>query len=179
VDNATKNKYTNIFQPLEKENNEVGRGNDRVREGSVSDASSSRGSRMRDPVTLTPEILAMLERHEPDKVKQAKMLIKHLSGQMTRPSTEEDLEQHLERKAKRETDRLMAAAEAEATTQDKIKQAEAAKQAHNAIVIATFAKRAKDAAIAARASTKNAEAARKAAAAEVETTFADTIAMHE
>ena len=121
VDNATKNKYANRFQPLKEEQSEEGRGSDIVREGSVSDACS----RMRDPTTLTPEILSMLERHEPDKAKQAKLLTKHLSGQRTLPSTEEELQQHLERKAKRETDKLLAAAEAEATRQEKIKQAEA------------------------------------------------------
>jgi hypothetical protein len=74
VDNATKNKYADRFQPLELQQSEEERGSDRVREGSLLDASSSRGSRMRDPVILTPEILAMLERHEPDKAKQAKLL---------------------------------------------------------------------------------------------------------
>jgi hypothetical protein len=33
VDNATENKYTNRFQPLEEEHIEEGRGTDRVREG--------------------------------------------------------------------------------------------------------------------------------------------------
>jgi hypothetical protein len=65
----------------------------------------------------------MLERHEPDKAKQAKLLTKHLSSQRTLPSTEEELQHHLERKAEREGDMLLAAAEAEATMQDKIKQA--------------------------------------------------------
>jgi len=142
VDNATKNKCTNRFEPLEKEQSEEGIGNDIVKEGSIVDASNSKGSRMRDPMTLTPEILAMLERHEPDKAKQAKLLTDYLSGQMTLPSTEEELQQHLERKAKREADKLMVAAEAKAARQDKIKQAKASRQAQNATVIATFAKRA-------------------------------------
>lgn len=64
----------NRFQPLQEERNQGSHDNDRVREGSVSDASNSRGSRMRDPISLTPEILAMLDRHEPDKAKQAKLL---------------------------------------------------------------------------------------------------------
>ena len=69
----------NRFHPLQEERNQGPRDSDRVREGSVSDASSSSGSRMRDPISLTPEILAMLDRHEPDKAKQAKLLIEHLS----------------------------------------------------------------------------------------------------
>ena len=74
---------------------------------------------------------------------------------------------------------LMAATEAEAARQDNIKQAKAYRQAHNATIIATFAKRAKDATIAAGASAKDAAAARKAASAEAETAFVNTIAMQE
>ena len=106
------NSNTSKFQPLEEEHIKEGRDNDRGREGSVSDASSSKGSRMRDPMTLTPEILAMLDRHEKDKAKQAKLLTKHLAGHMTLPSTEEELQENFERKSKREADRLVAAAEA-------------------------------------------------------------------
>jgi len=73
------NHITNRFQTLAEEHNEEDRGSDRVKEGSVSAASSSRGSRMRDPVTLTPEILAMLDRHEPDKVKKNQVAHKALS----------------------------------------------------------------------------------------------------
>ena len=70
----------NRFQPLiEEHSQESGRNNDKIREGSISDASSSRGSRMRDPATLTPEILAMLDSHEPDKSKQTKLLTEHLT----------------------------------------------------------------------------------------------------
>ena len=65
---------------------------------------------MRDPISLTPEILAMLERHEPDKAKQVKLLTEHLSGQRVLTSTEEELQLHLERKAKREAERQLAAA---------------------------------------------------------------------
>jgi hypothetical protein len=40
---------------------------------------------MRDPVTITLEILSMLDKHEPDKSKQAKLLTKHLRGKRTLP----------------------------------------------------------------------------------------------
>ena len=73
---------------------------------------------MRDPVILTPEILSMLDKHEPDKTKQAKLLTEHLAGQRILPSTEEELQQHLERKAKRELDKHIATTEAEALSQD-------------------------------------------------------------
>ncbi len=56
----------------------------------------------------------MLDKHEQDKSKQAKLLTKHLAGQRVLPSTEEELQQHLERKAKRDANRLLAAADAEA-----------------------------------------------------------------
>ena len=54
---------------------------------------------MRDPISLTPEILAMLDKHEPDKAKQAKLLTEHLLGQRVLPSMEEELQLHLERKS--------------------------------------------------------------------------------
>jgi hypothetical protein len=134
---------------------------------------------MRDPVTLTPEILSMLDRHEPDKSKQAKLLTDHLACHMTLPSSEEELMQHLERKAKRDADRLLGATEAKTAKQEKAKQAEATKHQHNAMVIAAFAKRAKDAAIVEGATTEEAEVAGQAATAKAETTFADNIAMQE
>ena len=78
---------------------------------------------MRDPISLTPEILAMLGRHELDKGKQAQLLMEHLAGQMVLPSTEEELQQHQERKAKRETYRILAAEEAAAHMQEHARQA--------------------------------------------------------
>ncbi len=43
------------------------------------DASISRGSRMREPVTLTPKTLAILDKHEPVNAKQAELLTDHLT----------------------------------------------------------------------------------------------------
>ena len=107
------------------------------------------------------------------------MLIEHLSGQRTLPSTEEELQQHMERKAKREADMLLAATKSEATMKKKKNKTKAVRKAHNVIVIASFSKRAKYTTIAAGATTEEAKAAGKTAAAEVETAFADTIAMQE
>jgi hypothetical protein len=77
----------NRFQPLAEEHNQEFAGNsDNVREGSISDARCSRGARIRDPISLTPEILAMMDRHEPDKSKHAKLLTEHLSGQRVLPT---------------------------------------------------------------------------------------------
>jgi hypothetical protein len=79
--NTIKHKNNNNkFYPLMEEHSEEGRGSDTIREGLVSNGSSSRGSRTRDRVTLTPEILAMLNRHEPDKAKTSKLLREHLAG---------------------------------------------------------------------------------------------------
>ena len=75
VHNNIKHNYNNNnFHPLAEEHIDEGRGSDKVREGSASNVSSSRDSRMRDRVILTPEILAMLDMHEPEKAKQAKLL---------------------------------------------------------------------------------------------------------
>ena len=50
--------YSNRFQPLAEHNSaQPDADNDRVREGSISDASSSRGSRRREPIPLTTQIL--------------------------------------------------------------------------------------------------------------------------
>ena len=91
----------------------------------------------------------MMDRYEPDKSKHAKLLIEHLAGQRVLPSTEEELQHHLERKAKRESDRLLAPVEAEAIRQEQIRQAEAAQKTMNAAIVQTFAKRAREAALAA------------------------------
>ena len=104
---------------------------------------------------------------------------KSQTGHRVLPSTEEELQQHLERKAKREHYRQLATAEAEANIQEHERQAQAARLALNAGVVATFAKRARDAAISVGATPKAAEAAASTAAADAETTIADARAMQE
>jgi len=96
----------NRFQPLAKlisEDSDAER--DRVREGSVLHSSSSRGSTRRDPIPLTPHILILLERLEPDKGRQAKLLTEHLIGHRVLPSTEEELARILEQRVKKEAER--------------------------------------------------------------------------
>jgi len=119
--NRIKIRQHNRFQPLQEERNHGSRDNDKVKEGSVLDANNSRGSRMRDPISLTPEIMAMLDGHEPDKTKNAKLFREHLSRQRVLPSTEEELQQHLERKAKREAERQLVVAEAEGHVMERAK----------------------------------------------------------
>jgi len=116
---------------------------------------------MRDPMTIPPEILAMLDKHEPDKTKQIMLLTEHLARQRTPSSSEEEMRQHLERKAKCE----LASTKAEAPRQEQARQAAASKKAQNIGVIATFTKRAKEAVIVAGATLEIAEAAATAAAA--------------
>ena len=65
---------------------------------------------------LTPELLLLLDRLEPHKGKQARMLTEHLIGQRTLPYTEQELQTHMERKAEREIKRQHAAAEATTNT---------------------------------------------------------------
>jgi len=76
-----------------------------LRGGSSSTASSSRGSRGRNPIPLTPEIFLLPDRLEPDKGKQARLLTEHLTGQRTLPCTEHELQKLLERKAEKEIKR--------------------------------------------------------------------------
>jgi hypothetical protein len=106
--------------------------NNKVREGSISDATSSMGIRLRDTISLTPEILAMMDMHEPDKDKQAQLLTEHLAGQRAPSSTEEELHQHMERKAKREAKRQIEVEEAASIRQDQFRHAEALRQTQNA-----------------------------------------------
>jgi hypothetical protein len=130
-------------------------------------------------VTLTPEILNMLDKHEPKKTKHAQLLTGHLARQRILPFTKEELQQHLERKAKRELDKQLAAAGAEAHTQEHARQSAAARHAKNARVVATFAKRAREAAIAAGATLKIAESTSTAVAAEAETATAYAMAIQQ
>jgi hypothetical protein len=85
--------------------------------------------------------------------------MEHLAGQRVLPSTEEELHQHNERKAKREANRLRVATKAEAHRQEKIKMKKAAQKANNAAIVQTFANRARESALAAGATTEATEAA--------------------
>ena len=78
--------------------------------GSVSTASSSRGSRGRDPIPLTPEIRLLLDRLEPDKRKQARLFTEHLTEHRTLPCIEQKLQKLLERKVEKRIKRQHAAA---------------------------------------------------------------------
>ena len=88
----------------------------------------------RDPIPLTPEILHLLDRLEPDKGKQARLLTEHLTGQRTLPATEQELQQQLEKRTQRELRKQQAAAEASATILARAEQEalEAALAAHEA-----------------------------------------------
>ena len=102
----------NMFQPLAEHNSrdsDIDR--DKVGEGSFSDASSSKGSMKREPVLRTPEILLLLDKIEPNKGRQAKLLTDHLTGHRVLPSFEEELLQQMELKAKREVGRQHATEE--------------------------------------------------------------------
>ena len=108
-DNIYLAELQNRYVPLRQQGSEIV---DRVSEhltsgilrgGSSSAASSgSKGSRGRKPIPLTPEILLLLDRLEPDKGKQARLLTEHLTGQRTLPGTEQELQKLMERKAEKE-----------------------------------------------------------------------------
>jgi hypothetical protein len=114
--------------------------------GGSSSASSSRGSRGREPIPLTPEILHLLDRLELDKGKRARLLTEHLTGEETLPITEQELQKLLERKAEKEIKRQEAAAEAADN-----RAAEEHMEAHEAAMAAHLAQQATAAALAARA----------------------------
>jgi hypothetical protein len=56
--------------------------------------------------------LQLIDRLEPDKGRQGKLLTEHLAGHKVLPSTEEELAQILEQRAKKEAERQMATEEA-------------------------------------------------------------------
>ena len=151
----------NRFTPLgDQANVSSGRYNDPLssnilKEGSSSASSSARGSRGREPIPLTPEILHLLDRLEPDKGKQATLLTEHLTWQRSLPSTESELQTHLERRATRELKRQQVAAETAAN-----KAAEDQDRAdHEAAMAAHMAQQAMERALAAGATHEEAIAA--------------------
>ena len=111
-------KLKNTYAPLEPLGSGTeGRDSERLSFSSISGASvgsRSRGSRVRDPVPLTPEILHFLDRLEPDKGKQAKMLTEHLTGQHQLPATEQELHTQLEKQVLKDLKKQQAAAKAAA-----------------------------------------------------------------
>jgi len=108
------------FAPLVEQVSTLGGGHNEalsssiLSEGAASVASSSTVSKGRDPTPLTPETLHLLDRLELDKGKQTRLLTEHLTWQSILPATEEELQQHMERKVAREIKRQHAAAEAAA-----------------------------------------------------------------
>ncbi len=96
-----------------------------------------------------------------------------LAGQRVLPSTEKELQLHLERKAKREADRLLTTAEKKQHKQEHARLAAAAQQAKNAAIMQTFAKRANEGALAAGETAEAAEATATTAAADAKTAFAE------
>jgi len=104
-------KLQNRYAPLIRQGNEI---IDKISEhltssilrgGSSSAASSCKEIRGREPIPLTPDILLMLDRLEPDKGKQARLLTEHLTGQRTLPGTEQELQKLMERKAEKDIKR--------------------------------------------------------------------------
>ena len=112
----------------------------------MSAASSSRGSRGRDLIPLTPEFLLLMDRLEPDKGKQARLITEHLTRHMTLPCTEHGLHKLLERKAEKEIKRRQVVAKAAANMV-----ANEMMETHEAAMAAQLAQEAMSAALAARA----------------------------
>ena len=103
---------------------------------------------------MTPEILHLLIRLEPDKEKCARLLTEHTIGHRHLPSTEQELQ--------RELRKIYAAAE-ESANRHAQQHAENDNAAHEAVMVAHLAQQAMAAALAAGATTEEAIAAEKAA----------------
>jgi hypothetical protein len=93
----------NIYEPIAKQGSGTNeRDNERLSFGSLSRASgthsNARNNRVREPIPLTQEILHILDKLEPDKEKQARLLTEHLTRHKILPSTEAELQTHLERR---------------------------------------------------------------------------------
>jgi len=155
--------HMNRFEPIAEQGNGTNeRDNERLSFGSLSRASGTHSSAMnnkcRDPIPLNPEILHLLDRLEPDKGKQAKLLTEHLTGQRNLPSTEAELQTQLERRAAREFKRQQVATEADAkatTDQDRAD--------HQAALAAHMGQQAMETTLAAGATNEEAIAAGMAA----------------
>ena len=91
LDNCNPVEHHNKFATLGQQGSESSdRGSEAIgsgilKEGFASFVSNSRGSRGKETIPLTPEILLLLDRLEPDKGKKALLLTEHLTGQRTLP----------------------------------------------------------------------------------------------
>ena len=110
-DNPNIEEHQNRFAPLRQQGANSGEQGSLdlssriLRGGTSSTTSSSKGSRGKEPIPLTPKILHLLDRLEPDKGKQARLLTEHLTEQRTLPCTEHELHKLMERKANKEMKR--------------------------------------------------------------------------
>jgi hypothetical protein len=92
---ATSNK-SNYYETLaQKGSGESVKYIDKLTFGSISRARTptlgSRGSKGRDPTPMTPEVLYFLDRLEPDKGNQARLITEDLNGQRTLPTMEAEM----------------------------------------------------------------------------------------
>ena len=153
--------------------------NDWVREGSVSDASRSRGNWRREPIPLTTQILLLLDRLGPDKGRQGKFLTEHLTGHRVLPSTEEELAQILEQRAKKEAERQLATEEAAKQRTSAIHLGTDPLEVVQARIVAAFGDIAWEAALASGATMDQALEAKEKAAEEAKATLSAASTMRE
>ena len=139
--------------------------NDILRSRANSEASSSRGSRGREPIPLTLEILHLLDKMKLDKGKQARLLTKHLTRQRLFPSKDQELHSQLEKLAHRKT-RQQHESTKRTTNKEAAAQSESDKAAHEETIVTHLANMAKETSIAARAIEEHAQATSHKAAEE-------------
>ena len=120
-----------------------------------------------------------MDRLEPDKGRQAKLLTEHLRGQRVLPSIENELLQQLEQIAKKEFERHQAAEKKTKHRAASEQQAAYAREVIQADIVATFGRMAREAALAAGATVEQAMEVEEKAAAEAEASMADALTMRE
>jgi hypothetical protein len=107
---------------------------------------------------LSPEMIRLLDRFEPEKGKHTRLLTENLTGQRLLPSTEQELQHHLEKRAQRDIKKQQATTEVVANTHTQ-EHAKGEQAAHEAAMVAHLAKRAKEHILAIGATEAEAEAA--------------------
>jgi hypothetical protein len=136
-----------------------GRDSERLSFSSILGASVgsvSRGSRVWDPIPLTPKILHLLDRLQPYKGKHAKMLTAHLTRQRLLPATEQELQAQLEKRTHKEIRKQQAAANTTANRAAEI--AEMEKTLHTDAMLQQITDKSRNAALAAGAIEEEAHA---------------------
>ena len=120
-----------------------------------------------------------MDRLEPDKGRQAKLLTEHLTRQRVLPSIEEELLHQLEQKAKREVERQQAAEEKAKHREVAEHQATNSQEVIQADIVATFGRMVREVALTAGATMEQALEAERKAATDAKASMTDASTMRK